>query len=165
MFEFSLILTRVAWTATYTYILLLFVSAVFVAYLGRPKDRKKAFKQLYAGTLINPEDAESAVSKPHIRVRCMDNNMVVIERLGVEGLTSSGAVSLATTFKGNDVEIIERVTPGYPNDTLMAGASFTIDMSGAEWRHIKWNNEENGLWCAFSLHVRNGICFNVDLKR
>lgn len=90
---------------------------------------------------------------------------MLFERLGVDGLTSSGAVSLAVTFVGKDVEIVERVMPGYPSDIPMAGASFVIDMTGHEWRHIRWSNEDNGLWCAFTLHVRPGIHFDVTLKR
>lgn len=87
------------------------------------------------------------------------------ERIGVDSLTSSGAVSLAVEFKGKDVEVKERVTAGYRDDPAAIGARFVVDMTGHEWRHVKWIDEDSGLWCAFSLHVREGISFEVALKR
>ena len=161
----SHIVLRVAWSATYTYILLLFAAAAFVAFVCRPKGRGEAVKRLFAGELLPVDSSHEVVSEPSISVRCLEGGKVLFERLGVDGLTSSGAVSLAVTFVGKDVEIVERVMPGYPSDIPMAGASFVIDMTGHEWRHIRWSNEDNGLWCAFTLHVRPGIHFDVTLKR
>lgn len=158
------LLGRVAWSATYTYILLFFVAAAFVAYLARPRGRGEAVKRLYAGTLLDESGVTDGKCGPRVHIRCLNDGNVVFERLGVEGLTSTGAVSLAATFTGKDVEIVERLTNGYPNDTPKGGASFTIDMTGYEWRHVRWINEETGLWCSFSLHVREGIDFTVALK-
>ena len=153
-----------AWTATYTYILLLFVAAAFIAYIGRPRNREEAVKRLYPGELL-PFDSETESVEPILKVRCGDNGKVVFERLGVPHLTTSGAVSLAVTFIGKNVEVLERVTAGYSSDPEMAGASFIIDMTGREWRHVKWMDEDSGLWCAFTLHLRPGISFTVPLKR
>lgn len=158
------LICRVVWTATYTYILLFFVAAAFIAYLARPRAHGEAVKRLFAGTLLPVSDGVVCDSEPCVHVHCLEDGKVVFERLGVEGLTSSGAVSLAVTFKGKDVEIVERLTNGYPNDTAMAGATFTIDMTGYEWRHVRWLNEETGLWCSFSLHVRPGIDFTSTLR-
>ena len=160
------ILSRIAWTSTYTYILLFFVAAAFVAFIGRPRRRGEAVQHLYAGTLLPdfPEGLQN-IGTPQIHVKCLEGGKVLIERLNVEGLTSSGAVSLAVTFTGKDIEVKERVSYGYPDDPVLAGASFLIDMTGYEWRHIHWINEESGLWAAFSLHVREGIRFSVELKR
>lgn len=159
------ILARVAWTSTYTYILLLFVAAAFVAYVARPREHGQAVKRLFAGQLLAADEVAVMPREPSLHVHCLDGGKVVFRRLDVEGLTTSGAVSLAVTFTGSNVEIMERVTPGYHDDEPMAGAEFTIDMTGHEWRHVKWMNEENGLWCAFTLHVREGIDFTVALKR
>lgn len=162
------VVARVAWTSTYTYILLLFVAAAFVAYIARPKGRGEVVKRLIAGKLIAPaelNDKEKPLSGPRLHVHCKDDAKVVFRRLGVDGLTESGADSLAVTFKGKDVDVLERVSPGYPNDPIMAGAEFVIDMTGHEWRHVKWMNEDSGLWCAFTLHVRKCIDFTVELKR
>lgn len=157
------VLLRVAWSATYTYILLLFAAAAFVAYISRPRQRGEVVKRLFAGTLIdNPAAAQG--SAPYVHVRCLDNSKVLFERFNVENLTSSGAVSLAVTFNGRNVEIVERDTPGYSADAPVYGAQFVIDMSGAEWRHIKWTADDSDLWCAFSLHVREGIDITVPLK-
>ena len=152
---------RVAWTSTYTYILLLFVAAAFVAYIARPRSRGEAVQRLLAVTLIDglPEGG------PRLSIRCLEGAKVHIERLGVENLTVSGAISLAVSFVGKDVEIKERVSYGYPADAPVCGAMFDIDMTGYEWRHVKWIDEETGLWCAFTLHVRPGIKFEVTLRR
>lgn len=159
-----LVTGRIAWTATYTYILLLFVAAAFVAYIARPRAHGEAVKRLYAGKLL-PRTENDEDTVPRVRVKCLDGGKVSIERLGYDNLTSSGAVSLAVTTKGKDVEILERFTPGFPGDELMAGAIFEVDMGGFEWRHVKWVDEDSGLWCAFTLHVRQGIDFTVALKR
>lgn len=156
---------RVAWSATYTYILLLFVAAAFVAYVARPRGRGEAVKKLFAGELLFPGSVGVEASGPCVHVHCLEGAKVIFERIDVDRLTASGAVSLAVTFKGKDVEILERDTAGYPGDEVMAGARFVIDMTGHEWRHVKWVDEDFGLWCAFSLHVREGIDFVVPLKR
>lgn len=172
------ILLRVAWSATYTYILLLFAAAAFVAYIARPRTRGEAVKHLYAGELEtlplnedgseNGPEADSDIAgqiHPVLAVRCIGNGKVLFERRGFAGLTASGAVSLAVTTIGKDVEVMERVTYGYPGDAKVVQASFTVDLTGPEWRHIKWTDEDSGLWCAFTLHVREGISLTVPLKR
>lgn len=158
------LICRVVWSATYTYILLLFVAAAFIAYIARPRAHGEAVKRLFAGTLLPVSEAESGSIQPRIHIHCLEGGKVVFERLGVENLTATGAVSLAVTFKGKDVEIVERLTNGYPNDCPMGGATFTIDMTGYEWRHVRWINEDNGLWCSFTLHVRPDIDFTLPLK-
>ena len=160
-----LIALRVAWSATYTYILLLFAAASFIAFIARPRHRGEAVKRLYAGELLAADSIPDQSTGPRLHIKCLDGGKVLFERLDVEGLTSTGAVSLAATFKGSDIEIVERVTAGYPNDTPMAGAAFTLDLAGQEWRHIRWSDDDSGLWCAFTLHVREGIDFTVPLKR
>lgn len=163
-----MITARVAWTSTYTYILLFFVAAAFVAFVCRPRGRGEAVKRLYAGELISDASDSPAAAADNgecVHVHCMEGGKVLFERLGVENLTESGSVSLAVTFIGKDVEVVERIMPGYRDDAAVMGARFVIDMTGHEWRHIKWTNEDTGQWCAFSLHVRPGIDFCVHLKR
>lgn len=162
--EITVVCGRIAWSSSYTYILLLFVAAAFLAYLARPKQRGAAIQRLIAGTLL-AEGEVAPVDGPCLNVRCTGGGMVVIDRLDVTGLTASGAVSLAVEFVGSDVRIVERVSAGYGSDTPMTGAEFRIDMTGHEWRHVRWTNEDSGLWCAFTLHVREGIRFTVPLKR
>lgn len=159
---------RVVWTDTYTYLLLLFAAAAFVAFVSRPRSQGEAVKRLFAGTLIGEDNLSSKESEetgPRLHVRCRGGGKVTFRRLEVVNLGTSGALSVAATFKGKDVEIVERLSPGYPNDAPMCGAEFDIDMTGHEWRHVRWINEESGLWCAFTLHVREGIDFIVPLRR
>lgn len=157
-------LGRIAWNSTYTYIALLFVAAAFVAYISRPKNRAEAVQRLYAGDLLT-DTGHAAEVAPCLRVRCLEAGKVYFERIGVEGLTSSGAVSWAVEIIGKDVVVKERVSPGFINDTPVVAASFTADLIGHEWRHVRWTDEDSGLWCAFSLHVREGIGFTVQLHR
>lgn len=169
LFSILLLTARVAWSPTYTYILLFFAAAAFVAFIARPRDRGEAVKKLFAGEIIPAGDDHTAIdnkfSGPRVHVLCREGGNVIFERLDVPGLTLSGALSLAVTFKGKDIEILERLSPGYISDKPAAGASFVIDMTGHEWRHVKWMDEESGLWCAFTLHVRPGIEFTVPLRR
>ena len=157
------ILVRVAWNATYTYILLLFAAAAFVAYLARPRQLKEVEKRLYAGELESSEVSCDGV--PSLHVECLEGGKVRFERLGVAGLTLSGAVSLAVSYKGSDVVIEERVTPGFLNDPPCAGAYFIVDFVNDGRYHIRWSDSDSGLWCAFPLHVRQGIQFTMVLKR
>lgn len=160
------LIARVAWSSTYTYILLLFVAAAFVAYIGRPRRHGEVVKRLYAGELLESfPDGTDGASGPVLRVECKENGRVVFGRFNVDRLTASGAVSIAVTVNGKDVEIIERDTAGYSDDPVMAGARFDVDLSGSEWRHIKWSDDDSGLWCAFSLHLRPGIAVTVPMKR
>lgn len=162
------ITARVAWSPTYTYILLFFVAAAFVAFIARPRGRGEAVKRLYAGRLFFDEDltpSEKSETGTRLHVRCVGAGKVVFRRLEVPYLTASGADSLAVTVKGKDVEILERVSAGYRDDPVAVGAEFELDLTGHEWRHVKWMDEESGLWCAFTLHVREGIDFTVKLRR
>lgn len=161
-------LARIAWSSTYTYILLLFVAAAFVAFIARPTRRGEAVQRLYGGELIEDfevEDPAAADGTPRLYVRCLEGGNVEFRRVGVAGLTSTGAVSLAVTVTGKDVEVKERVSPGFVNDRPMAGASFVVDLTGSEWRHVHWVDEDSGYWCAFTLHLRPGISFSVILHQ
>lgn len=151
---------RIAWSDSYTYILLFFVAAAFIAYVSRPSRRGEAVKSLHAGQLSTTPEAE-----PCVHVSVGDGGNVTFVRHGLEGVTSSGAVSWAMTVKGADVEIKERVTYGYRGDEPVNTAAFTADLTGHEWRHVQWIDEDSGLWCAFTLHMRPGIEFTVTLKR
>jgi len=145
--------------------MLLFAAAAFVAYCARPAQRGSARQKLYGGTLIEDFEVENPTDEPRIDVRCLEGAQVEFRRIGVEGLTSSGAVSWAFNFIGGDVDVRERVSPGFPNDRAMAGAYCTADMTGHEWYHIHWIDEESGLWTAFTLHVRPGLTTMVILHR
>lgn len=168
MFSVVFVILRLAWSSTYTYLLLLFVAAAFIAFVARPRGRGEVIKRLLAGTLISKSEVDSKqfrVNGARLHVHCLGAGKVIFERLDIAGLTESGAVSVAVSYKGKDVEILERTSPGYHNDTPLYGARFEIDMTGHEWRHVRWVDEQSGLWCAFSLHVREGIDFSIKLKR
>lgn len=159
--EISGIIARVAWGSTGLCVALLFVAAAFVAYCARPSHRGEARQKLYGGTLMEEGGDDSEC--PRIEVRCLEGAQVEFRRIGVEGLTSSGAVSWAFNFVRDDVDVRERVSLGYPNDRPMAGAVCMADMTGREWYHIHWIDEDSGLWAAFSLHVRPGLTTVVKL--
>ena len=156
------VLAAVEWGATQWYVILTVVAAAFIAACAKPKDRGRADQRLIPGNLV--EGSPSPV--PTLRVEVVPGGRVVFTRYGVEGLTSSGADSLSVNRIGFDLSIKERVSAGYPNDPVMAGASFEMDfLASDEYYHVHWIDEESGLWTAFTLHVREGIVIERELRR
>lgn len=154
---------RIGFTTTSVCVALFFVAAAFLAYCAKPGHRGAVIERLYAGVLLEFDEVPHPEDGPRIDVRVLDGGRVAFDRIAVAGLTATGADSLAVSIKGGDVEIKERVSAGYPNDRAMAGASFVTDMSGREWLHVLWSDDDAGLWAAFTLHVREGISFSVKL--
>ncbi len=161
-FILASVLTAVEWGATQWYVLLTVVAAAFIAACAWPKDKGRADQRLLAGELI--DGPFSPV--PVLRVEVFAGNRVQFSRIGVEGLTSSGADSLAVNRIGFDLSIKERVSAGYSNDPMVAGAYFEMDfLAPDEYYHVHWIDEDSGLWTAFTLHVREGIVIERELKR
>ncbi|MDE6396866.1 MAG: hypothetical protein K2K84_06320 [Muribaculaceae bacterium] len=162
IFITAYVLAAVEWGATQWYVLLTVVAAAFIAACARPKDRGKADQRLLAGELIEGEHS----TVPMLRVEVMESGAVKFTRLGVDGLTSSGADSLAVNRIGFDLSVKERVSAGYSNDPMMAGARFVMDfLAPDEYYHVHWIDEDSGLWTAFTLHVREGIVIERELRR
>lgn len=146
------------------YVILTVVAAAVVALCARPSGRGPVQTHLASGWLT-----EGAVDKPSsLRIECLDNGDVVVTRQGLTGIYSTGAASLAITRTGNDLRIVERMTPGTPLSVdgeapvQVREASFHLNFLGRDWYHIKYE-AEGSRFAAFSLHVRPGISITREL--
>ncbi|MCC8113493.1 MAG: hypothetical protein LIP03_05760 [Bacteroidales bacterium] len=77
------------------YIILAVIAAAIVAFSARPSARGPVEEYLVAGDL-----SDSPIDTPKIEVYCPDNGGIELWRYGVDGLTDTGALSLAITKKG-----------------------------------------------------------------
>lgn len=142
------------------YVLLLFVAAAIVAAVAKPSRRGQARQHLLAGWLSEGEET----AEPSLVVECGDDGTVTLTRLGLDGVWPTGAVSLAITQIGFDLDIIERTTPGAAVGTPVSQARFTLNFMASEWYHIKYVCDIDGRMAAFTLHVRPGIVVRQPLK-
>lgn len=85
------------------YILLAVVAAAIVAAAARPAFTGPVREELLAAELLPAMPGEK--DEPSIECRCSDGGRVVFIRHGLDGMTDSGAVSLAVKIKGNDISI------------------------------------------------------------
>ncbi len=95
--------------------------------------------------------------EPSIECRCSDGGRVVFIRHGLDGMTDSGAVSLAVKIKGNDISIEERLSAGSMYDDPVADAMFTLDNLAPAFYHISYHSDKLSRFVAFTLHNRPGI--------
>jgi hypothetical protein len=144
------------------YVIMTFVAAAVLALCARPSGRGQALTHLVAGWLAEG-DAEATAA---LYVECLDNGDVLLRRTGLQGVYATGAVSLAITQIGFDLDIKERVTVGSPVDgTAVHEAVSTLTFMAQDWYHIKYTDEKTGRFAAFSLHVRPGLRQTVALKQ
>lgn len=132
------------------YVIATVVAAAIIALLIKPGSHGEARQVLLAGNLSYFDiDKE-----PSIKVEAMENGNVILSRYGIEGLTASGAVSLAITIIGFDISIEERITEGNLDDSEINSAEFLLDCLGNERYHIKYNSEKTGRFVAFTFNNR-----------
>jgi hypothetical protein len=144
------------------YVIMTFVAAAVLAFCARPSSRGQALTHLIAGWLAEGDsEAEAA-----LYVECLDNGDVQLRRTGLQGVYATGAVSLAITQIGFDLNIIERVVEGKAVDgTAVHEAVSTLTFMAQDWYHIKYTDEKTGRFAAFTLHVRPGLRQRVLLKQ
>ena len=144
------------------------IAAAAVAVAALPSRRGSSVLHMAAGELSQTGPAE-----PSLEVWVDDNRRVHIRRRGLPNVTTLGAASLAINVIGFDVVIEERLT--FPNPRRVYKlesepdgpkpvdtADFVLDFFAPERYHIRYNSEDAGVMCAFSLPVREGI--RVDKK-
>lgn len=103
--------------------------------------------------------------EPELLVEVRDDGAVVLTRSGIEGITASGAVSVAATVCGFDMNVEERRMRGFSNDARIDKARFVLDFMAPEWYHVRYANSDTGEFCSFRLHVKPGIKMRRRLKR
>lgn len=139
------------------YVLATIVAAAIVAFLARPSSRGEARQHLLAGELSNESNrswSDVVTSQPSISIFVRDDGAVVLTRHGIEGVSTSGAVSLAITIIGFDISIEERIVAGNVLDEPIDTATFVLDFLGAERYHLKYNSSLSSTFVAATILVR-----------
>lgn len=141
------------------YVIATVVAAAVLGLCVKPASKGPARQQLLAGILGKGERKD-----PGLEIRCREDGAVEMTRTGLEGLTDASAVSVAVNVAGFDVTIKERIT-GADCGEERNEAMFVLDFLAPEHYHIKYENEDTNLFCAFTLHVRPGIRSRKELNR
>ncbi len=134
------------------YVIAAVIAAAVVAFSARRSDEGPVRQVLLAGVLAESD----RVTSPILELLCNDDGTVVLRRYGVEGVTVSGAVSLAITVRGFDVKIKERIVEGNPADEKIDTSSFILDFMAQERYFISYTSENAGLFAALTLKNRPG---------
>ena len=133
------------------------VAAAIVAYLARPSARGEARQYLLAGNLSNASNrawTDLPTLPPSISIIVRDDGAVVLFRHGIEGVSTSGAVSLAVTVIGYDITIEERIVPGNNLDDPIDTATFVLDFLAPDRYHLKYNSSATSRFATATLLVR-----------
>lgn len=140
------------------------IAAAIVAMAARPRQRGEVVQHLLSSTL-SAESDDFQSDSPSVEFQCRHDGTVGLVRRGIEGVSMSGAVSLAVSTNGVDVSMEERLVEGSSWDAQAVEARFNIDFMPPGWYHVKYNSEKTGLFAAFQLHVRPGLCATRLLNR
>lgn len=133
------------------YVIAVLVAALVVALVARPTSRGEARQYLLVGELRS-----DGVINSEITMIANDDGSVILTRSGIEGITSTGAVSIAVTVVGWDVVIEERLSVGYSDDAPIDTAVFKLDFLAPERYHIRYNSSATGRFVATPFHNRPG---------
>ncbi len=117
---------------------------------------------LVGGTLSLADDGNEA---PSLEIRCLASGRLILFRRGLTGVADDGACSLAITFKGSDINIEERITPGRLAPAYVLTATFNLGYLREGYYHIRYNSAKAALWTAFTLHTRPGLTSTSPLHR
>ena len=150
------------------YVYATLVAAAIVAFLARPSSRGEARQHLLAGELSNASNrswSDSNSAQPAISLIVRDDGAVVLFRHGIEGVSSSGAVSLAITVIGFDITIEERIVPGNNLDDPIDTATFVLDFLAPDRYHLKYNSSATSSFAATTLLVRPDYEKHLQLNR
>lgn len=150
------------------YVYATLVAAAIVAFLARPSSRGEARQHFLAGELSNASNrswSDSNSAQPAISLIVRDDGAVVLFRHGIEGVSSSGAVSLAITVIGFDITIEERIVPGNNLDDPIDTATFVLDFLAPDRYHLKYNSSATSSFVATTLLVRPDYEKHLQLNR
>lgn len=146
-------------TSVEFYVIATVVAAAVLGLCVKPSSKGPARQHLLAGMLRKGERKE-----PGLEIRCREDGAVEMTRTGLEGFTDASAASIAVNVAGFDVTIKERLTPADCGEERNE-AVFVLDFLAPEHYHIRYENEDTNLFCAFTLHVRPGIKSRKELSR
>lgn len=161
--KFALMITASFLTSVEFYVIAAVVAAAVIGYSVSPGAKGESRKYLLAGTLCKVID--TPVAAPALKVTCLDNGDVLLTRSGISGVDDRGAVSLAVTVSGFDINIEEKIVTSASGGEAIDTALFTFDFIGIERYHVHYNSPETGLFAAFTLNNRPGMQFSSPLSR
>lgn len=146
-------------TSVEFYVIATVVAAAVLGFCVKPSGKGPVRQHLLPGFL-----RQGPGKQPGLDIRCREDGSVEILRTGLDGFTDASAASIAVNLSGFDVTITERLTPadcGEPRNEAL----FTLDFLAPEHYHIRYDNPDTNLFCAFTLHVRPGITTRKELNR
>ena len=149
------------------YVIATLVAATIVALLAHPSSRGEARQHLLAGELSNASNrswSDTTTVEPSISFRVRDDGAVALTRHGVDGVSTSGAVSLAVTVIGFDISIEERIVPGNNMDDPIDTATFVLDFLAPDRYHIKYNSSATSRFAATTILVRQDFKKQINLS-
>ena len=149
------------------YVIATVVAAAIVLYFAQPSSRGEARQHLLAGDLSNASGrgwSDTMSPQASISLRVRDDGAVVLTRYGLNGVSISGAVSLAITVIGFDMTIEERIVPGNNLDDPIDTASFVLDFLAPDRYHLKYNSSSTSSFVATTLLVRPGYEKQLNLS-
>lgn len=162
LFKFAFMILAFFLSEVEIYVLAAVAAAAILAMCVRPAEKGEAKQYLLAGQLCSLDEDSSR--QPTIDIECLDNGNVLLTRRGLNGLTDSGAVSLAVTVKGFDIEIEQRTVAGDGTGMPVDTALFTLEFLGKERYHLHYNSETENLSCALTLTNRPDMHVSRQLK-
>ena len=142
------------------YVIAVLIAAMIVALVARPASRGEARQYLLVGDLI-----ACGNDHPAITLRANNDGSVTLTRHGIEGITSTGAVSLAVNVIGWDIVIEERLSEGFSGDEPIDTAVFKLDFLAPERYYIRYNSSATGRFVATSFHNRLGYAIVCSLRQ
>lgn len=140
-------------------VLATFAAAAVVALCVRRPSTGPVRQYLLEGDLVAGEPGRQALS-----YETLDNGTVRLIRFGVQGVTTDGAVSLAVSVKGFDIEIRERTVAGAGGEPVSL-AVFSLDFIAPERYHVVYRlgDDNHDFAASFYLTGRQGANGSVDL--
>lgn len=139
------------------YVIATLFAAMIVAFLARPSSRSEARQYFLAGDLSNESNRSWCDEKnvqPSISMYVRDDGALVLTRHGLEGVSTSGAVSLAVTIVGFDITIEERIVQGNSLDEPIDAATFVLDFLAPERYYLKYNSSASSTFASATLILR-----------
>lgn len=153
-------LTTIFYHSVEFYVVAAVIAAAVLALSAMPRRRGAVTTHLLAGTV----ESDAAEAPEEIEIECLDNRNVCLRRRGVRNIGTEGAVSLAASVNGLDIVIKERAMPGLSNQNEPVMATFELDFIAPERYHIRYENEDTGMFAAFTLTNRPGVKITRELK-
>lgn len=132
-------------------VIALFIAAAVIAACVKPSSSGAVREQLIAGGLV-----DDPLSEPWLELSVTDDLLLAVTRRGIPDMTTAGAVSLAVTIKGYEVNIQERRVERQGGEPVNC-ALFCIEGLAEERYHITYRRDGSEIAAVFTLHVRPGM--------